>query len=307
MGASLAIATSRLIALFLGCIFYGIFTISFSLCIWVLVFRNGRDRPVNLVMLIVAILLFVFASSDIAFALVQAIDGFVLYTGAGGPNQYFSTAGANWVNLARLACTGFQTGVADGLLLYRLYLVYQRAWKVMVLPVLLYIGGTVCGCAVIWIEAHTGNIFQNVNIAQRLSSFGLACFILTLVLNLFVSSLLAYRIWATNRELRKAMNLQNPNGGSPKGFTPVMKIVVESCAIYSVSLLVQIIVYWADGYAFYIVSDIIIHIVGIVFTMLIVRVALGLTYSAATSLRTISLPQFVIGSDSVGQASSKDG
>lgn len=137
------IETAQIVALWMECIFYGqynpftfpiaatnilrplgIFLVTFSLCMRILLFmRNLRQSskgtigpsPIKWNMILVALAMFVFASFDVAFGLCHNIDAFVYYTGPGGATAEFSLV-SNWVNVMKSADFVAQTTIGDAIL-----------------------------------------------------------------------------------------------------------------------------------------------------------------------------------------------
>ncbi|EIM89322.1 uncharacterized protein STEHIDRAFT_43955, partial [Stereum hirsutum FP-91666 SS1] len=97
-----------------------------------------------------------------------------------------------------------------------------------------------------------------------------AVFSLSLATNVIVTSLIACRVWYD------AEFASRFKGASFK-YKRVLALVIESGMIYSSTLVIEITLYFLNNDAYYIIYDPIAQLTGIVSTMIIVMVGLGLT------------------------------
>lgn len=90
-----------LLSLFLQSLSYGIFLVSFGLCLISLLGREGRwksGRDVNWQMVCVSVILFTFATFDWGMEMFYVIDGFLMY---GGPDSAEEPFG--WTKVANVS------------------------------------------------------------------------------------------------------------------------------------------------------------------------------------------------------------
>ena len=93
----------------------GLYLVSFGMCMYALLLSGTSGRQQRLVLLTVALLLFTFATLDVAFLLRHVLDAFVWYKGPGGPIGELSII-SYWVNVMKTVCYVAQTSVADAML-----------------------------------------------------------------------------------------------------------------------------------------------------------------------------------------------
>ena len=67
------------------------------------------------ILLVVALLLFIFATLDVALLLRHVLDAFIWYRGSGGAIGELSIL-SYWVSVMKTVCYVAQTSVADGIL-----------------------------------------------------------------------------------------------------------------------------------------------------------------------------------------------
>ena len=81
----------------------------------VLLLKKPHKAPYKYNMIIVALLMFLFATLDVAFGLRHNLDAFIYYTGPGGPKAEFAII-SYWVNVMKSADYVAQTFIGDGML-----------------------------------------------------------------------------------------------------------------------------------------------------------------------------------------------
>jgi len=113
---------------------------------------------------------------------------------------------------------------------------------------------------------------------------------LTLAMNVLTTSLIVYRIWsiekksseivATTSRSRRASRLRN-----------VIRILIESAALYTISVIVFTCTYVAGSNANYGTSDNVVQIIGICFNLIIIRVDSGRSFQGTTQIGTTTQRQ----------------
>lgn len=95
----------------------GIFLVTFVRCMRVLLWAERHFKPLSLInkkMLIAALLMFTFATMDVAFHLRHNLEAFV-YFNSESPIETFDKT-SNWINVMKMACYVAQTFVGDAIL-----------------------------------------------------------------------------------------------------------------------------------------------------------------------------------------------
>ena len=81
---------------------YGIYLVTLGGCIRSLFWgSSGKKERYNWPLVIVATLIFIFATFDVAFGLRHNLDAFIFYKGAGGPDAEFENI-SYWVNVMKV-------------------------------------------------------------------------------------------------------------------------------------------------------------------------------------------------------------
>ncbi|KAJ7879056.1 hypothetical protein B0H14DRAFT_2710377 [Mycena olivaceomarginata] len=227
--------------LWIGTFFYGIYLVLFCICIYILLHRPRNLA--NIILLVTAISLFTLST-------IQTIINIIL--GAGDVDNinipYDQLVYAD--NMIYVA----NSAIADGLFIYRCYIIWNRNIYVVILPIIMLVITIVFG----------------VDQALPLAPF----FGITLVTTVLVAALTAGRIWWIGRQARVHLK---PD--VQRRYSNSISVIVESGVIYSVGLLAYLIL---GAIPFTLVAqdptvEMLAQLVGIVPTLVIVRVGLGLS------------------------------
>ncbi|KAJ6497281.1 hypothetical protein C8R45DRAFT_124524 [Mycena sanguinolenta] len=153
--------------LWVGTFFYGIYLVLFCICIYVLL-----NRPRNLILLVTAITLFTLAT-------VQTVIQIVKHAG----DIDDLDIPFDQLDAAKNVIYTVNNFIADGLVIYRCYAVWNNNVSVTILPILMLIATTVLGLVVTF------------DFTLSLYPF----FALSLATNVLVTALTAGRIWWISR------------------------------------------------------------------------------------------------------------
>ncbi|KAI0764238.1 hypothetical protein BD413DRAFT_673558 [Trametes elegans] len=207
-----------------------------------------------------------------------------LYNYYGEAQTYFLTVEAP-TQVAGAAFVIASVIVGDIILTYRIWVVWDRRWPLIVFPALCTLGYVAMGTSVVQLFAvYSSGESLFVHAAQRRIITTAA---LTLTTNIYGTASIAYRIWTSNR----AMKHENTLPGM--GLTEALVIFIESAALYTSWTLFFLVSYSAnsilEAFAFHCIPA----ATGISFMLIIVRVGLGFHWSPAAGDGTGTLPSAV--------------
>ncbi|KAL0947735.1 hypothetical protein HGRIS_013818 [Hohenbuehelia grisea] len=266
---------SKLVSIFIQTLLYGAYVVLFLITHWVLVYKRPAGQPINRTMLGISVSMFVLATMHIAVNYTRIIKAFIIFKDEpGGPGAFFNQL-SEFTQLFGSAIYVAQTLLGDSVVLLRCYLVWGRRWTVVAFPVLLLLGSTASGIGILYSMAKVvpeAEIFV-IQLQQWIVTF----FSMTLATNIICTSLVAFRIWYVNRQsiLFSGQTLK-----------PIMLLVVESGAVYSATLMTLLILYKTESWFQYVLLDAVSPIVGLVFSMILVRIGLGLTTVGGETRKT---------------------
>jgi len=284
---NIALAPAELIGVVLESAAYGVYLVLFIGCVYTLSGRykrkrNGKlaTRKANRPMFFASVILFVCITLHWVLEIGRLYGAYVVEIAFPGPEHYYSNL-ANPLNVAKTGLYLAEFVVADGIIVYRLWTVWNGNWSICVPPACTLLAEAVVGTA-------TTYQFTRVRLGQDI--FETECgrwitssFVLQLFTNIYCAGLIAFRIWSINRSLKSI---------GQTDLTPVIMIVVESAALYTFMTLLTMILYLAGSNAQFTALNITIPVIGLTFSLIIIRVSLGISHNGAettqatTTLRT---------------------
>ena len=93
---------AQLVSMYMEAIAYGIYVVTFGMCMRALLWsRDGTKKLHNWPMIVFTMTMFIFATLDIAVALRHNLDAFISYKGPGGAQAEFEDI-SNWVNVVQV-------------------------------------------------------------------------------------------------------------------------------------------------------------------------------------------------------------
>ncbi|TFK33670.1 hypothetical protein BDQ12DRAFT_670097 [Crucibulum laeve] len=259
-------------SLFTETLAFGLYLTSFGFCAKVLLTINSRWRhfdELNIPMVAVAFAMFVNACFDIALAMYMNWRAHILYQGPGGP-EFILEDISHWTELARSVTTLTQTIFADGILIYRCWVTYNRSFRAVTFSVLLWLGNGVCAFFLIFYQANIRN--PAIESASKLFPFGVAFWAVTVALNVVTTSLLIWPIWKSARENEQFLS-HSTGSKSPNTLRSAMVIIIESALLYTMLSFIVFVTYTTGNNAFYIAAEMNIQVSGIAFNLIIIRTA----------------------------------
>jgi len=250
---------------------YGFFCSLFGLSLHVLVFRRKQDR-INWVLLTALLLIFVLTTIDVILQCNRLLLG-LLFTPVGlTPDLYFSGAGT-WTYALQLSALLFNILVADAVLLYRVWVVWGKRWPFIVVNVILWLAAFATTIRIIQLEVHGVNFPTDFANLLLLSHWAIAAPALSLAQTVVATGLIATRLYSMERALA------SHNRGTL--YYPIIRIVVESGAIYTMLMIVETVTQAVPTAlsASLLFFQLISPCIGITFSLIIVRVGLGVSSS----------------------------
>ncbi|KAJ7579155.1 hypothetical protein C8J56DRAFT_337792 [Mycena floridula] len=261
VAGGIAADTTAILSLALECGLYGISVVLFVHTILVLA-KDHKTRPVNRTMTVLACLFFVLSTWHAIVDVVRAKEGFVNERERfkGGPSAYFADV-TQPIFVIRSTLYASQTLLGDAVVIYRCYVVWQ-SFYVALFPLILW-----CGCAGVAMALLDAVARANPSSIFILSKLIDTFFATTLSCNILGTGLLAYRIWKIN-----AATAEFRIGNS---LLPVARVVADSGALYSVTLLVALFTFVSGSNSQFLLVDLLMPIIAIAFYAIIIRVSLA--------------------------------
>jgi hypothetical protein len=212
---------------------YGIYLVLFCRCMYI--FYRGKQQ---ITLLVTAIIMFVLSTTSVIIFLLQGASA---YGTLRLDPEKLQTAGAIVYVTNNI--------IADGLLIYRCYVIWNTVY-ITVVPLILLIATMILGYSI------------------QLKLF----FILSLSMNLFVPTLVAGHLWWVVRRIR------GPSGAATRRKSRnAIIIILESGLIYSLFVSIHMAFFHYSDPRDEVIYAALGQIVGMVPTLIIVRVGLGVS------------------------------
>jgi hypothetical protein len=266
MASGIPLDAGTLMSTVLEGILYGFSILLFIGTIWSLTYKQ-RIRDINRPVAVVAILLCMLSTAHIIVDIVRVEFAFVRYgsTYRGGPSAFLADV-SQQTYVLKHAFYVLQTLLADGVVIYRCYIVWQSIW-IVILPSMLWCSVAVTGVIGLYCASQSGSDSGDIY-AQVLANWVTAFFALTIATNLLSSGLLIYRIWSIESNVSTARTTKGP-------MMPLVRVLMDTAVLYSVVLFIALICFVCSNNGEVVVLDMVMPIISIAFYMVLIRIALA--------------------------------
>ncbi|EEB92933.1 hypothetical protein MPER_08482, partial [Moniliophthora perniciosa FA553] len=265
--------------------FWGMYTVLFTMCVYILLFKMKNTGANKIVYLGTATIMYALSTAHVAIDFVRVIIAFADYENKGGALVYYARIWER-VIVAREAVLALLGFFADALLasasIYRLWIVWEKRKRITLFPATLLIAWAACAFIAVWgftqlkpgDDDHSGYVHRWAIISGSA----------TLVLNVMVTTLIAGRIWWAGRQATRVFGVEHN-----RTYSKPLAIVIESGAISSVTILVTTVLYAEKLNIAHLLFDTFAQIAGMVPTLIIVRVGLGVSFQDSTDFYTATI------------------
>ncbi|KAF9220927.1 hypothetical protein BS17DRAFT_291450 [Gyrodon lividus] len=260
-----------LIGIWMETVLYGFNCIVFGLCLFVL-FRKSRHSESKWMLASTSTLLFVLCTIHIAASLRQLLDVFI--DAPEGVSSDWSIL--YWLSqstpMGILKAFMYDTLVfiQDLVLIWRLYIVYGRDWKICLFPVLVelvHMGAAYAASIILTDPATT--IYTPI-----VSHLGLTGWSLDISLNVSLTLAIAGRLWWMGRKV----SFSSSGHLVPNRYMSVIYTVVESGGLFAAVTIIMLGLYLNGSPLAFTGMDISSQLAVLTPLLIVVRVGLGLTH-----------------------------
>jgi len=198
----------------------------------------------------------------------------------GGPIEYLVKEYSFPVSMMGNAVFPIQIWLCDGLMIYRLLLIYGFDYRLIIIPVLLLLGSFSMGSIILNQElvGHTGFWSKST------INFAIPFFSLSITLNFLVTILIVARLLYLRRQSRKAMG-----GGYFRDEVSVSAMFVESALLTTTFSLIFLVPYARNHPVANIFQGLVFYAQTAASMLITLRVAHGVGWSKATTTSVFPL------------------
>ncbi|EJD48231.1 hypothetical protein AURDEDRAFT_183566 [Auricularia subglabra TFB-10046 SS5] len=276
---------ASIFALWLESVLYGVYTVLFFTCIYILCYLRD-PRSTSKTVLSAVVVMYGVATAHVAIVLRRALLAFI-YSHLDGGSEAFYNEVSHPLNVAQQSLFIVNGIIADCLLIFRCYIVWSGQLWVCALPVTLLMLSS--GAGIYFTREYAlvppGGSAWQPNIQRWITTFTAT----SLATNLLVTVLIASRIWWVTTRSSRILGRDTSSGK----YNVAIFGVIESGALYCVPVTVFLIIYETRSSALPILCQILTQIAGIAPTLIVVQAGLGLTVDkthSTGSTRTVVDP-----------------
>ncbi|KAE9394429.1 hypothetical protein BT96DRAFT_998545 [Gymnopus androsaceus JB14] len=261
---------SSLIAAFLSCIFFGFYVsvaLRTSVILWT---RYKAKRSMHPYLVITHILLALLVTTHTVAVMVRAMLPIVQQTYALRDVWTKDTVFVDALWMISLV-------ISDAFICYRTYVVWDRNIYTQIIPILILCVNVVILVLRLRIEGDSALGSTNpVKYFDELGDMSMIFEVLTLVLNLLNTGMIAYRIWSVRKRTQSSRMVKSDT------ISNLVTLLIESAAVYTVVLVVDIVFLSLGNILLLVFIDIQTPIIGIVFSNIIISVTEGSAFGASS-------------------------
>ncbi|KAJ6575770.1 hypothetical protein DFH09DRAFT_1455262 [Mycena vulgaris] len=245
-----------LLEVFMNGLYAGVFFVTMYSMI-----RTKRFEAVNVPICLALVAMYIFSTVHAASRWVQIKNAFIDHGDTPESTLLYLLRNPLWLVILPGVAFPANTLVADCILIWRCWIVWNRNFKVIIVPILCTIAGAALGFLTVATEVK--QILNPDLDSNSFTNFATPWFIMSLVTTLIATFFIILRI-VTMTE------------GNLRGYGRVIEIVVESAALYCVVLIIFLpflaLGLTEDGYP----EAVLVQVTGIAPTLIIARVSFGL-------------------------------
>ncbi|KAH6885065.1 hypothetical protein BKA70DRAFT_128742 [Coprinopsis sp. MPI-PUGE-AT-0042] len=253
----------HLVGAWLEGLLYGVYLCLFIAACPMLVRRNTLKNFSAAVFVKGNILMFVLISIHSATSICLPIFAFAYQADSQGISRMLHDQ-RHWAKFISIVLGAMIFLTADILVIYRCFIIWQRRYLVILVPCLLV---ALAVCIIVATMVFVHSVPVSLIRARNWPIISLP-FIFYVVQNALTTSLVAYKIYS---HLRQTRDVGLVSVHTPK-LLPIVKILVESAAVYTAGVLVVAVLLSLDHPAWFAMHSCMIPIIGIVFVLMALRI-----------------------------------
>ncbi|KAF9531354.1 hypothetical protein CPB83DRAFT_848898 [Crepidotus variabilis] len=208
--------------------------------------------------------MYIVATLHVVLGIYRVIQAYIVVENPKGPISYLYDV-TLWSFRANNVLLCVMTWLGDALVIYRCYYVWSGNFWVILLPTVLLFATVGVDAFILYWWDHQLAFSATFNILPWLNSI----YPLAFAQNVFTTGLIGYKIW---KQHRKSVSVGIVDRGSRLGLLHILRIIIESAAVYTIQLCLLIILYALQNNFQVILQDAIVPSIGIVFVLIAVRV-----------------------------------
>jgi len=222
-----------LFAVLITSFFYGIAVTIFAKAVATIVRKRRSTGKSNLPLVIPSVLIFAFATVNVMGIWIHIYTTFVVHLA--DPEAYLDLIRSPQKTIIQTGQLGAIL-LADALVVYRTFVLWNHNIPVVVIPCLTFVATLTSGISFVKLQHHTD--VETSVFAKSVTEWTVAFLLSSFVTTVYSTGLITYKLMSTQYKLRK-------HGISTSGDLThrIMRIIVESAALYSLNHLLYVVLY----------------------------------------------------------------
>ncbi|EJU04338.1 hypothetical protein DACRYDRAFT_105401 [Dacryopinax primogenitus] len=269
-GTGVPLDLASLVSIWLECVLYGAALPLFGAAVWVILRRKGG---VNKLMLGAASLLTLLATIHLSMNLTRAFLAFMPnQTNPNGANEYFNQL-RDPATDGKYAIFTLQTVVGDLFNIYRLYIIWNHSWRIVVFPVLIFLASITASAISLSVMLTQGGApVDALYTSVRINGLILAFLALITLQPLVTSSLIALKLVVSERTLHRAAGVYGAGKNTRGSLLPIARIVLDSAGAYVLTMLGMVVLFVSGSTVFFVFLEAVVPVIAITFCSIIIRI-----------------------------------
>ncbi|KAJ7758945.1 hypothetical protein DFH07DRAFT_817753 [Mycena maculata] len=253
---------ANLAGLAIGGLFYGMYLVLYLTSTYLLFRRSSGAHagPVyRSIVFISGLILFVAVTGNWALTVARPFLGFIVFLDGTAAPKFFNDNSQITTTVQNIFAA-LSILIGDGMIIYRLWIVWSRNKFIIILPILTLIGLLITLVLSVQTTTHVNNIAEDKGLTPGL--------IFTLVTNIYCTGLTSWKIWQITRGSSPV------NGNNMRDF---IGIIIESSALYSGWAIFYIITHQINADVQFVALIAVPAVAGISHALIQARISMGQT------------------------------
>ncbi|EGN93445.1 hypothetical protein SERLA73DRAFT_189617 [Serpula lacrymans var. lacrymans S7.3] len=223
---------------------------------------------------VATVLLFITVTAHWITTFLRLFQAFVIYESGTSPLMFYGDL-SQTTEVVKTGLLMASLINGDAMIIYRLWLIWNRKFCVIIFPLCTLIGLTICGVGITYqfTQYHIG---EDVFLTQAGRWITSDC-VFTICTNIYSTCLMiAWKVWSTNK-------ISRAHGHTGMSLLPILATLVESAALYTTWTILFFVTYQSHTNFQFTVVDTWVPMAGIAYMLINVRVGLGWAQSSNQS------------------------
>ncbi|KAJ4477586.1 hypothetical protein C8R41DRAFT_521042 [Lentinula lateritia] len=254
-----------IIGIWVESVLYGINIVVFTAVVVILLRRYQAGKSSARLLLATSTVLFLLSTAYVSISCRELLEAYV-WGPPGGANLYFADASQHYTGV-KLSLALVNIFIQDVILIWRMWVVYNNKWTIIILPILGEIGHVAAGISSIHSILLCKSTVSGPAVPSLVVYWGL-----DFVINIGVTGCIIHKLWSAGRTVKGFIITRDTH----HPYLSVIFIIVESGGILAMATLITLCLYLSRNPAAAPAIDSVVQFATLTPLLIVVRVAFGL-------------------------------